>query len=389
MRTLVIGGGFLGVYVILELLKNANNSCTVVDVKEPTSFYSHPLLAPFQSDKRLEYRWQSIGDVLSLKTDFNTGIDNIVYTSAIADVPFAIKSPKATYQTNVNNTLDFYEYLRQTDFGGRIIMMSSESVLGHQPEERLHIETVTKPDNTTTSIARGLREDECIPNPANIYGASKLGQENIARMYWNSYGIRSIIFRSATMFGPYSRLKQVIPIFVRQALTMQPITLEGDGSQTRDFCYVTNTSGIIAKTLINPDTSIDGEVFHIGTGREQIFAQLAKSIKSIIGAGVGEETRITNGPWRAGEKGLRVVLDISKARDKLRYEPDTELIQRIIDVAIWIANYVEYLPDEKIEAMVEKWGRAATRAKGTPAEKEKLAQDEQTRKDEYLKSLGV
>src|ERR1041385_225035 len=265
MRTLVVGGGFLGTYVIEELLKNENNQVIVADKKEPGSFFNHPLLIGRANDKNLMYRWASAGDVLGLKKDFDDGIDNIVYTSAIADVPYAIESPLDTYTSNVMNTLTFFEFLRRTRFNGRIIMMSSESVLGHQPEEKLHLEVKEKADGTTTSIAKGLREDDCIPNPANVYGSSKLAQESIARVYHTSYGIRSVIFRSATMFGPYSRPKQAIPIFVRQALEGSPVTLMGDGSQTRDFCYVTNTSNIIVKTLNNQDNSIEGEIFHIGT----------------------------------------------------------------------------------------------------------------------------
>ena len=385
MRTLVVGGGFLGTYVIEELLKNENNQVIVADKKEPGSFFNHPLLIGRANDKNLMYRWASAGDVLGLKKDFDDGIDNIVYTSAIADVPYAIESPLDTYTSNVMNTLTFFEFLRRTRFNGRIIMMSSESVLGHQPEEKLHLEVKEKADGTTTSVAKGLREDDCIPNPANVYGSSKLAQESIARVYHTSYGIRSVIFRSATMFGPYSRPKQAIPIFVRQALEGSPVTLMGDGSQTRDFCYVTNTSNIIVKTLNNQDNSIEGEIFHIGTGREQRFDALVKSIISITGS----DSRIEYLPWRPGEQGLRVVLDISKAREKLRYEPDTELMHKIIDVAIWIANYILYWDDARIEKAVEGWGRAATRQSGTIAEKERLAADEEKKKADYLASLGM
>ena len=102
---------------------------------------------------------------LQLK-NLSKNIDAVVITSAIADVPYAMKSPIDTYQTNVLNTLSLMEYLRVNDFNGKIVHMSSESVYGHQPAKKLP-----------------MKEDKIIPNPANVYGSSKLAQEQIITTY--------------------------------------------------------------------------------------------------------------------------------------------------------------------------------------------------------------
>ena len=146
-----------------EEFQNKNNNttqatnplATIIDKQNPDSLYQFPLLQNFDNKGYTQYLWQSMGDTSSLQQQrIHKSIDAVVITGAIADVPYAMKSPMDTYQTNVMNTLSLMEYLRVNDFDGKIIHMSSESVLGHQDNEKLP-----------------LKED-LVPNPANIYGAS-------------------------------------------------------------------------------------------------------------------------------------------------------------------------------------------------------------------------
>jgi UDP-glucuronate 4-epimerase len=97
-------------------------------------------------------------------------------------------------------------------------MLSSESIYGHQPEVPIH-------------------ENTAVPHTQNIYGATKLAQETLAMSYYKGYGIKTTVLRSATMFGPYGRMEQAIPIFIKQALMNDDITLEGDGI-VRERCLI-------------------------------------------------------------------------------------------------------------------------------------------------------
>ena len=197
-KVLLVGSGFLGKYFLTRMFEGYeewqnNNSgatvtnplATIVDKQNEDSLYLFSLLKNFDKKGYSKYLWQSVGDVLSLqRKKIHEQIDSVVTTFAVADVPYAMESPLDTYQTNVMNMLSLMEYLRVNDFNGRVIHMSSESVLGHQDNDKLP-----------------LKED-LVPNPANIYGSSKLAQEQIVLTYARSYGMDATVLRSATLYGP-------------------------------------------------------------------------------------------------------------------------------------------------------------------------------------------
>jgi nucleoside-diphosphate-sugar epimerase len=347
--TLVIGSGFLGKYLIASLLENPANKVIVVDRANPDSLWSFPKLRQYQNSPNLTYRWQSSADAMQLfegdewmavqeghKGYQREWYDNIVYTAAIADVPYAIRSPIDTYQVNVMNTVQFFEFLRMIDYDGKVIMMSSESTYGHQPEDKLPI------------------KEDALPMPVSVYGSSKLAQEQVALAYHRAYGIKSVILKSGTMFGQYSRTKQMIPIFLRQIMEDKPVTLEGDGSTTRDLVYVENTVDAIQKAM--ETDGIEGEIINIGSGSETTLFQLIQGMKAMLGKptaatlnGIAQDgfVPIQYKPFRAGEQGLRVWLDITKAKEKLGWTPKVTLHDGLRHTAEWIGEVVGFTMEER------------------------------------------
>lgn len=347
----LVGAGFLGKYVLTRFFEgyeqylNDNKKihdgkpiCTVIDKLNPDTLYKFPLLEPFENKGYVDYKWQSMGDITSMYKDkVAEKSDVIVITSAIADVPYAMKSPVDTYQTNVINTLQLMEYLRTSDFKGRIINMSSESVYGHQPEDKLPM------------------TEELVPNPANIYGSSKLAQEQIITTYAKSYGMNATVLRSATMYGPYSRTKQAIPIFIKQILDDRPVTLDGDGTNSRDFVYVEDVARAIEMAIYS-DKDIKGEIINIGSGKEVRFLNLINLIGYTIGL-EAKDIKIDYRPFRAGEKGLRVVLSIEKAKKMLDYYPEYPMSgvddSGLKSTITWIANWVLNWQQDEMEALYD------------------------------------
>src|SRR5438105_13193295 len=203
VKNAIIGLGFVGKHLAAELLgKSEHNIVTAIDTYEPSDVFSMEKMQRWENDPRFIYLLKSAGDTADLHLE---SYDNIIYTAAMADVPFALRNPIYTMNVNVMNTTAFMEMLRTRDYKGRVILLSSEAVYGKQPPE-----------------AMPLKEDVAIPNPDNIYAVSKLCQENIVRGYCQTYGIPYVILRSATMFGEFSRLQQAVPIFVMQCLRGQP-----------------------------------------------------------------------------------------------------------------------------------------------------------------------
>jgi len=367
MRTLLVGAGFLGTVFASQYLKNELNELVIADTRPASDFYEHPLIEgqiKGLKQGQLQYVNCSSGDPWILLPEFEKGIDNIAYTAAIANVGFAIRNPTLTMQTNANQLLNFLEFLRRVDFTGHFLIMSSESVLGHQPEERLHLDTVEKldkdgnPTGVTTTVPRGYREDECVPKPANIYGATKLMQETLSLAYHSMYGIRTTVLRSSTMMGQFMRMDQAIPMWIHEVLTNNTLTREGKGEQTRDFIHVKNVANSIIRALRVEDDRIDGEILHLGSGREQQFDALAKMIVKMYDPGA----RIITKGYRAGEQGLRVVLDCSKAVKLIGHDPDYDFAQALADIFIWIANYKLLWPVEEVEKL------AVTLARMPPSE---------------------
>jgi nucleoside-diphosphate-sugar epimerase len=359
LKLLLVGSGFLGKYLLTRMFEGFEEYqtkdeytiplATIIDKQNPDSLYQFPLLQNFENKDYVNYLWQSMGDTSSLQQrKIHEKVDAVVITSAIADVPYAMKSPMDTYQTNVMNTLSLMEYLRVNDFSGKIIHMSSESVLGHQDNDKLP-----------------LKED-LVPNPANIYGSSKLAQEQIVLTYAKSYGMNATVLRSATLYGPFGRTKQAIPIFVKQMLERQKVSLDGDGSNSRDFVYVEDTARAIELALYT-DKNIKGEIINIGSGKETKFSSLINLIGHTIGYNpddgylVGEkghDFNINYKPFREGEEGLRVFLDIKKAGELLGYKPeypmtglDSSGLKSTIE---WIANWVLNFQEDEMDLLRKK-----------------------------------
>ena len=135
-KILLVGSGFLGKYLLTRMFEGYEEYlvgkipidpqplATIIDKQNPDSLYQFPLLQNFENKGYVNYFWQSMGDTWTLQRKIHEKVDAVVITSAIADVPYAMRVPLDTYQTNVMNTLSLMEYLRVNDFYGRIIHMS-------------------------------------------------------------------------------------------------------------------------------------------------------------------------------------------------------------------------------------------------------------------------
>jgi UDP-glucose 4-epimerase len=167
------------------------------------------------------------------------------------------------------------------------------------------------------------------------YACSKMIDEFLALAYWKERKLPVIIVRLFNTVGPRQtgQYGMVIPNFVRQALTGQPITVFGDGQQSRSFTYVGDVVRAIA-ALINEPRAV-GQVFNIGNAREITISDLAERVKTITGS----HSDIVRIPYdQAYEAGFedmpRRVPDISKINGLIGYQPTVELdeiLERVVE----------------------------------------------------------
>ena len=306
MKVLIIGGsGFLGSHLISMLLHRGHD-ITVQDIVS-SSWVSKTI----GNGSKIAYRWKSLFDVIPEDLE---EFDCVINLAAQADVPLSITSPKWTCDLNVQSTISLLEALRKTRTP--TIFMSTDTVYGRVSSDKLPI------------------TEESTLNPTNVYSATKVAMEALCHAYRSQFDIPITILRPTSIFGERGRLKQVVPIFVSQALTNSPITLEGDGSQSRDFCYVGNLVEGILKAVDLSDSKNKWGIFNIGSGRETTLKTLADLIIKLTDS----RSEVVYKPWRPGEEGVRLSISIEKARRFLKYEPQVSLEDGLAKTINWMRS---------------------------------------------------
>jgi UDP-glucose 4-epimerase len=219
----------------------------------------------------------SILDRDALATATN-GVEAIVHLAARPSVPRSILEPEATHEANATGTMRVLEAAR--DSGNvHTIVASSSSVYGANPALPKH---------------EGL-----VPAPLSPYAVSKLAAEQYALAWQHSFHMPTIAFRFFNVFGPRQApghaYAAVIPAFVHAAVEGRPLSIFGDGTQSRDFTYV----GTVAEVLVD---AVLRRVVHPGPvnlafGSRTTLLQLIDLIESIIGHPLEREHL----PTRAGD----------------------------------------------------------------------------------------
>lgn len=367
--TLLVGAGFLGKYFIQNYLEdNPYDKIIALEKVQKAPFFEHPQMKPYKEDDRLIKVDGSAFDAdTNIKKYFDDNmVSQVVYTAAIADVGYAQQNPKETYFTNVTTTGEFFTFLGNMNFKGRIVLMSSESVYKKKP---IDISDEERPFKETDETG-----------PHSVYGQTKLEQENIAKEMAKKYGLELAIVRSATMYGPYGRIAQVIPDYIRQLLENNgQLQIMGDGiSTSRDFIYVQDTVKALMSILRAPKEKVVGQTFNIGTGRETFLLNLANAMKEIMGLPSEPFDKKTGAPrpgfkaikklpFREGEKGARIVLNVTKAKETLQmmdmrgvqtnWEAEMDLIYGLKATIMWVVEVLAHKTEGYGEQYINDWYR--------------------------------
>lgn len=209
-----------------------------------------------------------------------SGNEIIFHLAAFISVPESIANPTACYKTNINGTLNVLEAAR-TEHARRVIISSSAAVYG-------------------------MHEGICTENtpcaPTSPYGYAKLIDELLCEQYTNNYGLETVMLRYFNVYGPRQNpngsYAAAVAKFTHQMRNNLPITLFGDGKQTRDFvpvervAYTNLVMGMIDKELVN------AQRFNVGTGKSMSLLELIDLLKKDHPAYTGQ---IIFAPARAGD----------------------------------------------------------------------------------------
>lgn len=238
--------------------------------------------------------------------DVITGADVVFHQAALVSVNQSIERPVESHEINLDATLHLLECA--ADANARVVLASSTAIYG-EPATL----PVTEPQPKS---------------PSSPYGLDKLAVDNYARLYSELYGLETVALRYFNVYGPRQRGGQyggVISIFIDQALSGGPITVHGDGTQTRDFVHVRD---VVDANVRAAQAAVSGEAFNIGTGTETSIMELAETVRTAVGTDVD----ITHEAARPGDI-ERSRADISKATRDLGFSPSVPLqegIERVV-----------------------------------------------------------
>lgn len=326
-RVLVTGGaGFIGSELVRQLTSHGAK-VTVVDnmVNGKRENLDDPMLRDLQLVEA-DIRNVDLMKPLFAKQD-------MVFHLACLGVRNSIHNPFENHDVNATATLHLLELARQNGVQ-KFVYTSTSEVYG-----TAHWVPMTEEHPTM---------------PMTVYGGGKLAGEAYTRAYYRTYGYPTLVIRPFNAYGPRSHHEgdsgEVIPKFMLRALAGQPLVIFGDGEQTRDFTFVSDTArGIILAAL---EDSLVGETVNIGSGYEITVNELAQTVLKLVG---NTTSQIQYGGDRPGDV-LRLFANIDKAKAAFGFAPEYSLAAGLEKLLAWYkakdVSVEELLRQERVQTWV-------------------------------------
>ncbi len=257
---LVTGGaGFIGSHVV-DALVSAGKRPRVYDLR-PSPW--HPALDSVRGD---------LCDLRKLRRAMKD-CDAVIHLAASADVNEVLADPVEAERRNARATLQLLEAARSTGVG-RVVYASTIWAYSDTPAE-CHEESLP------------------LHPPAHLYTATKLAGEFYCHSYGELYGVEYTILRFGIPYGPRARPAAVIPAFTKRALAGEPLTIAGDGSQSRRFVYVEDLADGVVRALA---PCAANRTYNLVGGEDTTVLEIAEAVREAVG-----DVEIVHGPGRSGD----------------------------------------------------------------------------------------
>jgi UDP-glucose 4-epimerase len=309
VKALVTGAaGFIGSTLVDALTARG---VEVVGLDSFTDYYARDIkesnLAPLRQREAFSFVEASLQTV-----DLDSVLDGVTHVFHLAAQAGVRKSWGRDFQTYTTNNVDATQRLLEAVKDRaleRFVYASSSSVYGDE-------------------VAIPMREDAMV-QPVSPYGVTKLAAEHLCLLYTVNFGVPTVSLRFFTVYGPKQRPDMGFHRFLRAALTGQPITLYGDGEQTRDFTYVDD---IVAALIAAGERGRSGGVYNIGGGSRVSINE----VLAMVGRITGRTVEVRREPAQKGDM-RDTFADTSRAKAELGFAPSTPLEQGLRAEADWLA----------------------------------------------------
>ena len=346
MTIFVTGGaGFIGSNFVLEWL-NTNNE-KIVNIDKLTYSGNLSNLESVSNNNNYDFERADICDPHKIKDLFEKYSPRaIVHFAAESHVDRSIVGPSDFIQTNILGTFNLLEIVRKNFESGminrdfRFIHISTDEVYGSLKDN----------ENPFTE------KNQYCPN--SPYSASKASSDHLARSYFETYKIPTIITNCSNNYGPYQFPEKLIPLVINNALEGKAIPIYGDGQNIRDWLYVRDHCLAIMRVL---ESGNPGETYNIGGNNEIKNLELVKQICEELDVLYPPKNCEVNKyydlvkfvPDRPGHD-RRYAIDSSKIKKDLNWEPIETFKSGIKKTLKWYLNNLKWITDVK-SGEYEKW----------------------------------
>lgn len=305
------GAGFIGSH-LADFLSKKDYEIVIVDNLDP--YYSVELkkrnIDLVLKNKNACFIKGDICDLDFLKTVIDKDTEFVFHEAAQPGVRISVENPFRSNNVNVIGTLNVLKQSMEKNVT-RVINASSSSVYGK---------------------IEYLPFDEKHPTqPISPYAVSKLAAEHYCRVFYEIYGLPTVSLRYFTVYGPRMRPDLAITIFTRKMLSNEPITIFGDGTQTRDFTFIDDVVNANEKLL--KTNRADGKILNIGNGKRITINEMADRLKkSIESSSEIKYTDIQKGDAK------HTLANIDLAKMLLKYNPETDFSDGLLKYITWFKN---------------------------------------------------
>ncbi|MGO9884729.1 MAG: NAD-dependent epimerase/dehydratase family protein, partial [Solirubrobacteraceae bacterium] len=312
MRVLVTGGsGFIGSHVVDKLRARGH---------EPVIYDLRP--SPWHEPGSVDTVLGSITDRESLERALHS-CDAVAHLAAVADVNDVHAEPEDAERVNARGTVVVLEAARRAGVK-RIVYAST-----------IWVYSDCEPDE--------VDEDTLLPPPSHLYTSTKLAGELYCKAYQELYAIDYTILRFGIPYGPRAREAAVIPAFVNKALAGEPLTLAGDGSQSRKFVYVEDLADGVALGL--EDVAVN-RIYNLASDETVTIKQIAETIKELMG-----DIEIVHTPARPGDFGGKIVSS-ARAEHELGWTAATPFSEGVHKYIDWRLEQAAAQSDDQAAAVI-------------------------------------
>jgi UDP-glucose 4-epimerase len=290
------GAGFVGSHLVDRLITKEPKKIIVI-----SNFFlgKEDNLLDAKSKFDVEIVKADVSNLYELGEAMNKQKVEAVFNLAVIPLPTSLTQPDWTFRQNVEMTLNLCEMQRHGWFE-TLLQFSSSEAYG-------------------STIISPMKEDHPV-NPTTPYGASKLATDHIALSYNKTFGTKTSVIRPFNIYGPRQNDKKyagLIPLTINRILNNEPLIINGDGKQTRDYTYVTDIADA-AISICESDRTI-GKIVNIGSGKDFSINHIVGTIAKLM----NYDGAIVNKEGRLGEVS-RLIADISLAKELINYSPSVD-----------------------------------------------------------------